>query len=220
MTFEYVHRLTAAKRRDSELFTGIIESVGTVTEVVTNESGMKVTIASELISESRLSVGGSIAVSGACLTAVSVSEGEFAANVSNETICCTRFGDIKAGSKVNLELPLNLSQPLGGHLVSGHVDGSALCVDVVEDSGSKKMVFEIESDLGKYVARKGSIAMDGVSLTVNEVEDIGCRTRYSVNIIPHTLSATAFSALSAGDEVHVEVDLIARYVERRALFAE
>ena len=216
----FAQPLSIARGRRSEVFTGIIESIGTVTEVVKNEAGMKVKIACEQFGNSALSVGGSIAVSGVCLTAVGVSDEGFEADVSNETVFRTSFGTYAPGSKVNLELPLNLAQPLGGHLVSGHVDGLAQCVDVADDGDSKRMLFEIDSELGRYVARKGSVAMDGVSLTVNEVEDIGCRTRFSVNIIPHTLSETTLSQLSAGDEVNIETDLIARYAERCARFAE
>ncbi len=200
------------------MFTGIIESIGVVSEVDRNSSGMQITVDSSCIASSNLSVGESIAVAGVCLTAVSVEGQSFVADVSNETIACSRFGEYEAGSRVNLEWPLTLQHRLGGHLVSGHVDGLANCVELAEDGENIKMVFDIDSELGRYVARKGSIAIDGVSLTINHVEDHSKRTRFSVNIIPHTLAVTTLSDLKVNEQVHVEVDLIARYAERNGYY--
>ncbi len=200
----------------AEVFTGIVETVGAIADVVETDSGIRIAISSDCIGEPRLKIGDSVAVSGVCLTAVSVFRHEFAADVSNETLNCTRIGSYGRGARVNLELPLSLDQPLGGHLVSGHVDGLARCAESSVLGDCRVLAFEVSEDLGKYIAKKGSVAIDGVSLTVNEVEDIDELTRFSVNLIPHTLSATTFSALSVGDFAHVEVDLMARYAERSA----
>jgi len=201
-------------QQKTDMFTGIIQCLGSISQIVTSDSGMRITISSERFERGRLSVGGSVAVSGVCLTAISIGENEFSADISNETIRCTRLGEYRIGSKLNLELPLTLHQPIGGHMVSGHVDDLARCCSCSKDGESTKMSFEVDCNLGKYIATKGSVAIDGVSLTVNEVEDAGELTRFSVNLIPHTLKSTTLNELSKGDMVHVEVDQIARYVER------
>ena len=155
-------------------------------------------------------LGDSIAVSGVCLTAVTLEPRGFSADVSNETLSLTTLGQLKAGDPVNLEKALRLADRLGGHLVSGHVDGVGKVVSVAPDARSQRWVFEVPASLSRYIAAKGSICIDGTSLTVNEVAG----TRFGVNLIPHTVEHTAFHARRAGDAVNIEVDVIARYVER------
>lgn len=166
------------------------------------------------ISLSATHQGDSIAVSGVCLTALDiVAEGEapkFVADVSNETLALTTLAHLAVGSRVNLEPALRAGDPLGGHLVSGHVDGLAEVVGLTEDARSVRIQFKVPTDLAKYIARKGSVAIDGVSLTINEVEgDI-----FGVNLIPHTQSVTTLGELTVGREVNLEIDTLARYVER------
>jgi riboflavin synthase len=143
---------------------------------------------------------------------VRLTNGGFVADVSRETLACTTLGDAAAGAAVNLELALRAGEPLGGHLVAGHVDGVGRLVSRREDGRSWRFEFEIPGTLARYVAPKGSICIDGVSLTVNEVE----AARFGVNLIPHTLTVTTLGALQPGGRVNVEVDLLARYLERLA----
>ena len=155
-------------------------------------------------------VGDSISVSGVCLTALDVSENGFSADVSNETLRLTSLGQLKEGASVNLEKALLPSSRLGGHFVSGHVDGLARITDISDDARSQRWVFTAPLALMRYIAVKGSVCLDGVSLTVNEVHgDI-----FSVNLIPHTLVKTTLAHRSLGDYVNLEVDLIARYLDR------
>jgi len=159
-------------------------------------------------------LGASICCSGACMTVVEKGAGWFAVDVSGETLSKTTLGDWRTGARVNLERPLKMGDELGGHLVSGHVDGLATVVERRAESGSVRFAFELDRDLGRYLAPKGSVAIDGVSLTVNEVEDRGAKTRFGVNIIPHTQENTTFGACQPGMRVNVEVDMLARYVAR------
>jgi len=152
-------------------------------------------------------------VSGVCLTAIALDGAQFAADVSVETLSCTTLGALKIGNGVNLEKPLRLADRLGGHLVAGHVDGVGKVIAVAPDARSQRWTFELPDALARYVAAKGSICIDGVSLTVNEVE----HNRFGVNLIPHTIDVTTFRDKRAGDAVNIEVDLIARYVERLRL---
>lgn len=154
--------------------------------------------------------GDSICVSGVCLTAIDVRGASFCADVSVETLSRTTLGRLRVGSRVNLEKSLRLADRIGGHLVSGHVDGVASVVAIETDARSQRWTFELPAALSRYVAVKGSICVDGVSLTVNEV----AANRFGVNLIPHTLGVTTFAERRVGDAVNVEVDLIARYVER------
>jgi riboflavin synthase len=149
-------------------------------------------------------------VSGVCLTVLDIDAGAFSADVSNETLSLTTLGELEDGSTVNLEPSLRAGDPLGGHLVSGHVDGIGRLVSLAQDARSWRMRFETPPALARYVARKGSIAIDGVSLTVNEVE--GCE--FGVNIIPHTFEVTTLGSVVPGRRVNLEIDPIARYVER------
>lgn len=190
------------------MFTGLITDVGEVRRVERNgDARFIITTAFDL---SAVDIGASIACSGACLTVVEKGEDWFAVDVSAETLACTTLGDWREGRRVNLEQSLRLGAELGGHLVQGHVDGVAPVTDRRPDGDSLRFEFEAPPELARYIARKGSVALDGVSLTVNEVDG----RRFGVNIIPHTASRTTFGATQAGDQVNLEVDLLARYVAR------
>lgn len=191
------------------MFTGIITDVG---EVVTR-SGGRFTIRSAYPAAS-IDIGASIACSGVCLTVTTVTpEGPaslFAVDVSNETLSKTMLGGWKSGTRVNLERSLRAGDELGGHIVSGHVDGLARIIDIRPDGESRRFTFEAPEHLAMYVAPKGSVALDGTSLTVNEVSG----TRFGVNIIPHTLTVTTWGAKTQGEMVNLEVDQFARYMAR------
>lgn len=192
------------------MFTGIIQSVGSIESIVANGVDKRVTVATAKISTSTIALGDSIAVNGVCLTAVSIDDHSFTADVSAETIKLTTFRELSPGSEVNLELALTPHSRLGGHIVSGHVDGIGRIMSIRADGVSKRYEFEMDDSLSRYIARKGSICINGVSLTVNEVSD----NRFSVNLVPHTLQETTLKSLREGSEVNLEVDLIARYLER------
>lgn len=192
------------------MFTGIIQSVGSIESIVANGVDKRVTVATAKISTSTIALGDSIAVNGVCLTAVSIDDNSFTADVSAETIKLTTFRELSPGSEVNLELALTPHSRLGGHMVSGHVDGIGRIMSIRADGVSKRYEFEMDDSLSRYIARKGSICINGVSLTVNEVSD----NRFSVNLVPHTLQETTLKSLREGSDVNLEVDLIARYLER------
>jgi riboflavin synthase len=156
------------------------------------------------------STGDSISISGACLTMLDPEQHRFTADVSQETLSLTILGKLEAGANVNLELAMGLHDRMGGHLVTGHVDGMARLVARHEDARAERFEFEVPASLAKYVARKGSVCLDGVSLTVNEVDG----SHFSVCLIPHTMEITTLGQLQPGDEINLEVDLIARYLER------
>jgi len=191
------------------MFTGIITGIG---EVTARESG-RFTIRCGYAAES-IAIGASIACDGACLTAIEVAAAgggsAFTVDVSNETLSRTTLGDWQAGRSVNLERALKAGEELGGHIVAGHVDGVGRIVDIRPDGHSRRFTLEVPPELARYVAPKGSVALDGVSLTVNEV----MQDRFEINIIPHTLTHTTFGARRAGDRVNLEIDPIARYVAR------
>lgn len=192
------------------MFTGIIQTVGRVSAIEVRGADARLRIHSGTLSQADVRPGDSIAVNGVCLTAIEPEPQSFSADVSAETLSCTTLGRLKAGMAVNLELALLPTTRLGGHLVSGHVDGVGRLVDSRPDGRSQRLRFELPSSLAKYVAAKGSICIDGISLTVNVVE-ANC---FDVNIVPHTMANTTFAALRSGDEVNIEVDLLARYLER------
>ncbi len=201
------------------MFTGLITGVGTVQAVTPIGEGRdaRFTIATPENAvwrgaEKRL--GASIACSGVCLTVVEAGEDWFAVEVSAETLARSTLGGWSPGTLVNLEGSLRLGDELGGHLVSGHVDGLAEIISATPKNGSTRWVFELPEELAPFVAPKGSIALNGVSLTVNEVEG----ARFGVNIIPHTAANTNFSALRPGDRVNVEIDMLARYLARQLGF--
>jgi riboflavin synthase len=190
------------------MFTGIITEVGRVASVAAGgtvrfeiETGWDV---------DKIEIGASIACAGPCLTVVERGNGRFAVEASNETLAKTTLGTWKIGSRINLERALRFGDELGGHLVSGHVDGVGKLVERHPDGDSVRMTFEAPAELSRFIASKGSITIDGVSLTVNEVAG----NRFGVNLIPLTLRATTLGDLAAGDPVNLEVDLLARYVER------
>ena len=190
------------------MFTGIITDVGRVRRLRRGELH-ELTIATAF-DAAAITIGASIACSGACLTVVAVEPGAFAVQASAETLTCTTLGDWVEGTPVNLEKSLRLGDELGGHLVLGHVDGTARIVERRPEAESVRFAFEAPEELAPFIAPKGSVALDGVSLTVNEV----ARNRFGVNIIPHTLACTNLGSLQAGQRMNLEVDLIARYVAR------
>jgi riboflavin synthase len=191
------------------MFTGIVQSMGQVLSVEKRGGDGRLTFrAPAFFGGSAL--GDSIAVSGVCLTAVTLDADHFGADVSAETLALTTAGRWQPGTAVNLERALTPVTPLGGHLVSGHVDAVGHLRSRADDARSVRLSFEAPPELARYIARKGSICIDGVSLTVNEVEG----ARFGVNIVPHTLAQTTLGTLQAGDPVNLEVDLIARYLER------
>ena len=190
------------------MFTGIITDVGHVRRMHRGEP-LDLTIATDF-DISAIPLGASIACSGACLTVVAVEPGAFTVQASVETLMCTTLGEWEEGTPVNLEKSLRLGDELGGHLVLGHVDGMAQIVERRREAESVRFVFEAPQELASFVAAKGSVALDGVSLTVNEV----AQNRFGVNIIPHTLACTNFGSLRVGQRVNLEIDLIARYVAR------
>jgi riboflavin synthase len=191
------------------MFTGIIEAVGEIKEIKGTEKGISLQVSFPVFFDD-VKRGDSIAVNGACLTARAISGGSFAADVSAETISKTTFGRIWAGERVNLERALRLSDRLGGHIVTGHIDGTARLKARRDEAESVRLTFSLDKELLRYVISKGSVAVDGISLTVNEVGSDG----FSVNIIPHTAQNTTILGRKAGDEVNVEVDVIGKYVER------
>ncbi len=191
------------------MFTGIVQAIGTIGALHARQQDLQLEILPGPLSLLGAKAGDSIAVSGVCLTIARLTDTGFAADVSRETLDRTTLGEAGPGHAVNLELALRAGEPLGGHLVSGHVDGVGRLQARREDGRSWRLEFEIPRALARYVAPQGSICIDGVSLTVNAVDG----ARFGVNLIPHTLSVTTLGALQTGAPVNVEVDLVARYVE-------
>lgn len=190
------------------MFTGIVSAVGKVSTITPTAGGLRLAVDAGGLDLADVAIGDSVAVNGACLTVVILGGRGFEADVSRETLAST--SGFTAGASVNLEKALRLSDRLGGHLVSGHVDGVGVVSRVAALGDNRLLAVTVPRELAKYVARKGSIAVDGVSLTVNEVAG----AEFAVNLIPHTLAASNLNALQAGDRVNIEVDLMARYVER------
>ncbi|MFM8678620.1 MAG: riboflavin synthase [Alphaproteobacteria bacterium] len=199
------------------MFTGLVTDIGTVRAIEprAGSSDMGLEIATSWPTAD-IAIGASIACSGCCLTVVSRGEGWMGFQTSGETLSRTTLGGWAAGTRVNLERSLRLGDELGGHLVYGHVDATGSLVSATPDGGSLRLVFALGGGLGRFVAAKGSIAVDGVSLTVNSVEDDAARrqARFGVNVIPHTRDATTLGTLVPGQSVNVEVDMLARYVAR------
>lgn len=192
------------------MFTGIVESIGTLVALEPRGEDTRLAFEARDGYLKGVRIGDSVAVNGCCLTAVEVSDTTFHADLSVETLKLTTAGGWKKGTRLNLERALTADKPLGGHMVSGHVDGVGRLIERAEDARSCRMRFAVPAELARYVARKGSITIDGVSLTVNDVSG----SSFGVNIIPHTLGHTTLGGLAAGDTVNLEVDLIARYLER------
>jgi len=195
------------------MFTGIVQDVGRVLSRESRGGDVRLTIACERLDLTTTQVGDSLCVQGCCLTAVELNRNSFAADVSRETLALTTLGDLEPGAQVNLEPALHAGDPLGGHLVSGHIDGVAQVTDVRSDARSRRLTIETSAALARYLAPKGSVAVDGVSLTINTVAGAS----FGVNIIPHTRSSTTLGQLAVGARVNLEVDQLARYIHRLML---
>ena len=195
------------------MFTGIIQAVGSIAASEPRGGDVRLHVRTGKLDLSDVEPGDSIAVNGVCLTAVALPGDGFAADVSRETLSLTTLGGLSKGSPVNLEKALTLATRLGGHLVAGHVDGIGRVVERSDDARSVRFVLEAPAELARYIAHKGSICVDGTSLTVNDVSG----ARFELNIVPHTLQETIMDGYSAGTRVNLEVDLIARYLERLVL---
>jgi riboflavin synthase len=202
------------------MFTGLITGVGTIRAVTAIGGGkdarFTIAVPPGWPGPEGFQLGASIACSGCCLTVVEFGEDFFAVDVSAESLSLSTLGNWEIGSKLNLEASLRLGAELGGHLVSGHVDGMAEVIEVKPENGSTRWRFLLPPALGRFVAPKGSIAINGVSLTVNDVQDrpSGNATEFGVNIIPHTAAHTNFADLRTGERVNIEIDMLARYVAR------
>ena len=192
------------------MFTGLIQSVGQVVDVQNKSGDLEFTIATKFNNMSDVELGDSIAINGICLTVTKFQEDNIWVDVSTETIDKTNISSWQIGSKLNLEKSLTLKDKLGGHMVSGHVDAMGECVNITTSARSTVYQFKIPSHLDKYIVNKGSIGVNGVSLTVNTIEN----NVFSVNLIPHTLEHTNLGLLAVGDSVNIEIDTIARYVEK------
>lgn len=192
------------------MFTGLIQALGRLQMLEAREGDLRLRVTTAANFLEGVREGDSIAVSGVCLTALQIESNGFAADVSIETLNCTTLGRLQPGHTINLERSLTLATPLGGHFVSGHVDAVGEVAAILAEARSQRWTFKVPAGLRRYIASKGSIAVEGVSLTVNELTDDG----FGVNLIPHTLANTNLGGLRQGDPVNLEVDLLARYVER------
>ena len=192
------------------MFTGIVQSIGVVRAITPRGGDVELLIGAPGLDLGSVAIGDSISCSGCCLTVTRLEADAFAADASLETLNVTTLGQWRDGQRLNLEKALCAGQPLGGHYVTGHVDGVATVVAMVNDARSIRVQFESPPPLARYIARKGSVCIDGVSLTVNDVE----AARFAVNLIPHTLEVTTLNEYHVGRRVNLEVDIIARYLER------
>ncbi|MGN6224470.1 riboflavin synthase [Pseudoxanthomonas sp.] len=192
------------------MFTGIIEGLGALAATENRGGDVRLTVRTGTLPFAQVQLGESIAVNGVCLTVIAFDADSFQADASTETLALTTLGGLAPGAPLNLERAMRPTDRLGGHLVSGHVDGLGRVLDIREDARAQRWRFSAPAALLRYIAKKGSICVDGVSLTVNEVDDAG----FEVALIPHTVSHTAFAQTRVGDAVNLEIDLVARYVER------
>jgi riboflavin synthase len=196
------------------VFTGIVQAVGSVAEVAARGGDLRLIVdaapLAQRVQAYRLAVGESIAVNGACLTIVQFDGQRFVADVSRETLALTTLGRLAAGTAVNLEAALRMGDPLGGHMVAGHIDGVAEITAVQDDARSLRLTVSVPAELARFIAAKGSVALDGISLTVNEVEG----RHFGVNLIPHTREQTTLREVVAGRLLNLEVDMLARYAQR------
>ena len=192
------------------MFTGLIQGVGRLRALEPREGDIRIHIDAGSLPFDTIELGESIAVNGVCLTVTGFDDASFSADVSTETLSLTTLGALAEGAALNLERALQPTERMGGHMVSGHVDGVGHVLDVHEDARAQRWRFRMPAELAKYVAKKGSISVDGVSLTVNAVDD----TTFEVALVPHTVSHTAFADTQVGDAVNLEIDVVARYVER------
>lgn len=195
------------------MFTGIVQAVGHVVSLEPRGGDVRLRVATTGLDLSAIAIGDSICTGGVCLTAVELPGDGFAADVSGETLACTTLGELRPGDGVNLEPSLTLATPLGGHLVSGHVDGVGEVIERAEDARSVRFRLAAPAEIARYIASKGSLCIDGVSLTVNAVDG----PLFDVNIVPHTLAATTLGDWAPGRRVNLEVDVVARYLERLLL---
>lgn len=198
------------------MFTGIVSGIGTVRAITPIGAGqdMRLEITTPWPDTASIAIGASIACSGCCLTAIELGADWFAVTASQETLSLTTLGAWRVGTKINLERALRLGDELGGHIVSGHVDGLGHVVSATPENASIRWRFQVPETLARFIAAKGSVAINGVSLTVNEVS----RDGFGVNIIPHTADVTTFGLLKPGDTVNIEIDTLARYVARLTEF--
>lgn len=192
------------------MFTGIIQATGSVAEIKETGGDKRFLFQSQGLDFSDVELGDSVCVNGVCLTAVELTDKAFWADVSSETLACTTFNALHIGSVVNLEKSLTATTAMGGHIVTGHIDGLATVSSIEKDARSVRFRLRVPKDLAKYIAAKGSVCLDGTSLTVNDV--LG--DEFGINIIPHTFEKTLFGQYSVGEKINLEIDLIARYVER------
>jgi riboflavin synthase len=190
------------------VFTGLVADLGTVEAVDSTADGVRLAVRTSLAGE--IGLGDSVAVNGVCLTATTVADGVFTADVMHESLRRSSLSEIAAGSPVNLELSLRASDRLGGHIMQGHVDGMGVVRDVVTDGFSRVVTFSVAPELLRYVVEKGSIAVDGVSLTVSAIDE----DSFSVSLIPETLERTTLGSATVGRPVNLEVDVLAKYVEK------
>ena len=195
------------------MFTGIIQAVGDIRQIEQRGTDARYVIGTGELDMSDVQIGDSIATQGVCLTAIEFGNDYYAADVSGETLSRTTFGQLVKGSAVNLEMSVTPTTRLGGHMVSGHVDGIGEVIDRSSDGRSERFVIKAPDELAKYIAEKGSICIDGISLTVNGIAG----SQFDLNIVPHTLSVTTMGNLQAGSTVNLEVDVVARYLERLML---
>lgn len=196
-------------KKENCMFTGIITALGTIQTIEVDRPDIRYTIATPWDMDA-FAVGASIACSGCCLTLVQKTKNSFCVDVSRESLSKTNLSAWKEGTRINLESSLKMGDEMGGHIVSGHVDGLATIESITPDGGSHRLKIRVPQDLKKFIAPKGSVALDGVSLTVNEVDD----DVFGINIIPHTWEVTSFGQVRVGDRLNMEVDLLARYVAR------
>jgi riboflavin synthase len=192
------------------VFTGLVADLGEIVALDAGDEGVRLAVRTSLAGE--IAEGDSVAVNGVCLTATNIADGTFSADVMNESLRRTSLGEVGEGSSVNLELSLRAADRLGGHFVQGHVDGVAVVRDVVEDGFSRVVTFSAPPELLRYIVEKGSIAVDGVSLTVSAVDEVS----FAVSLIPETLERTTLGTAEPGRPVNLEVDVLAKYVEKLA----
>ena len=197
------------------MFTGIIQGLGRIEHIDIDSAGCRLDVDLRELNDQSIDLGDSIAVNGVCLTVVRHEEGVARFDVSVESLDKSCIGSWKAGDEVHLETALTLPTPLGGHIVTGHVDGIGNTLSREEAGDAIRMVFQVPAELGRYIAQKGSVCIDGVSLTTNQVlEDKADGTTFAVMLVPHTLNVTSLKRLQAGSRVHIEIDVIARYLDR------
>jgi len=192
------------------MFTGIIQAQGNIKEIRASNKGAVFVLNANSLDLSDVSIGDSIAVNGVCLTVTQLDMNYFSADVSQETLNCTTFSQLKKGQNINLEKSLRLNQGIDGHIVSGHVDGVGKVTLIAIEGESTRMKIKVDDNLVKYIAKKGSICINGVSLTVNEIDG----NVFDVNIVPHTFSVTTLDELKVNSQVNIEIDIIARHIEQ------